>query len=92
MWERALPAKGWLLATRRDTRDLSNGGINKVSGILPGGYKPPFRGQGPLPQGRLLQEPGGIPMRVVADIVNEAGAEGVGYDIAGHGYQVVFAA
>ena len=31
-------------------------------------------------------------MRVVADIVNEAGAEGVGYDIAGHGYQVVFAA
>ncbi len=30
-------------------------GLRDGSGILPGGYKPPFRGRGPLPQGPLLR-------------------------------------
>ena len=43
MWERALPAKG-RLAGRQDTRALSNGGINSVSGIPPEAT-PPFAGR-----------------------------------------------
>ena len=35
LWERASPAKG--AKPRQDTRDISNGSTNSVSGIPPGG-------------------------------------------------------
>ncbi len=38
LWERALPAKGWLLATRQDARDLVGAAVRDVSGILPAGF------------------------------------------------------
>ena len=63
LWEQALvgagPARERERSSRQDSRGLSNGGADNRSGILPGGYKPPFRGQGPLaqvvPQGLLAQ-------------------------------------
>jgi hypothetical protein len=38
LWELALQAKGWLPATRRDSRGRSDGRRNSVSGILPASF------------------------------------------------------
>ena len=35
LWERAQPAKGWLIATRQDPRSSSNSSKKSVSGIPP---------------------------------------------------------
>ena len=62
LWERALPAKGWLIATRQDPRALSNSGTNSLSGILPGASLP-FAGEARSYNGNrtvILRPPRGL--------------------------------